>query len=130
MLEGVGGSAPFTTLGGQDNAWVQGRRAARFFFNDNLAWSAGRARAAFRHEHAHLPAERLRLRRGHGADGDYTDLAQFISGVASTATTTFPLADSQPFGFLNVDLYAQDTWKATSKITWTWESARRTIRIR
>ena len=49
----------------------------------------------------------------------YTDLPQFIYGVASTATTTFPVADSQPFNFLNVDLYAQDTWKLTRKLTWT-----------
>jgi hypothetical protein len=41
VLEGSGGSAPFTTLGGQDNAWIQGRRASRFFINDNLAWTAG-----------------------------------------------------------------------------------------
>jgi hypothetical protein len=33
--------------------------------------------------------------------------------------TTFPLAASQPFSFLNVDLYAQDTWKMTKKLTWT-----------
>src|ERR1700683_2899655 len=33
VLEG----APFSTIGGLDNTWVQGRRASRFFFNDNLA---------------------------------------------------------------------------------------------
>ena len=49
----------------------------------------------------------------------YTDLPQFIYGVASSATTTFPVAYSQPFNFLNVDLYAQDTWKLTGKLTWT-----------
>ena len=27
--------------GGLDNTWVQGRRATRFFINDNLAWTAG-----------------------------------------------------------------------------------------
>ncbi len=49
----------------------------------------------------------------------YTTLPQFIYGVASTATQTFPLADSQPYNFLNLDLYAQDTWKVTSTLTWT-----------
>ena len=39
--EGSGANAPFTTLGGLDNTWVQGRRATRFFINDNLAWTAG-----------------------------------------------------------------------------------------
>ena len=41
VLEGSGANAPFTTIGGLDNNWVQGRRAARFFINDNLAWSHG-----------------------------------------------------------------------------------------
>src|SRR6202048_1887387 len=39
VLHGSGANAPFTTLGGLDNTWVQGRRASRFFINDNLAWS-------------------------------------------------------------------------------------------
>ena len=38
VLEGSGANAPFTTIGGLDNTWVQGRRASRFFINDNLAW--------------------------------------------------------------------------------------------
>ncbi len=41
VLQGGGANAPFTTLGGLDNTWVQGRRAARFFINDNLAWTIG-----------------------------------------------------------------------------------------
>jgi len=49
----------------------------------------------------------------------YTDLPQFIYGVASTALETFPVAQNEPFNFLNVDFYAQDTWKLTSKVTWT-----------
>jgi len=49
----------------------------------------------------------------------YTDLPQLIYGVASTASETFPLANSQPYNFLNLDLYAQDTWKVTRTLTWT-----------
>ena len=41
VLQGSGANAPFTKLGGLDNTWVQGRRASRFFINDNLAWSHG-----------------------------------------------------------------------------------------
>ena len=41
VLQGSGANAPFTTIGGLDNTWVQGRRAARFFINDNLAWTIG-----------------------------------------------------------------------------------------
>ena len=49
----------------------------------------------------------------------YTTLPQFIYGVASTATKTFPTSANEPFNFLNLDLYAQDTWKVTKKLTWT-----------
>ena len=38
----VGPNAPFTTVGGLDNNWVQGRRATRFQINDNLTWITGR----------------------------------------------------------------------------------------
>ena len=31
----------------------------------------------------------------------------------------FPLPANEPFNFLNLDLYAQDTWKVTPKLTWT-----------
>src|SRR6202035_2857011 len=40
-------------------------------------------------------------------------------GIASTATKTFPTSANEPFNFLNLDLYAQDTWKVTKKLTWT-----------
>jgi hypothetical protein len=40
VLQGSGAN-PFTPIGGLDNTWVQGRRASRFFINDNLAWSRG-----------------------------------------------------------------------------------------
>ena len=49
----------------------------------------------------------------------YTTLPEFIYGAASTATTTFPLHANEPFNFLNLDLYAQDTWKVTPTLTWT-----------
>jgi hypothetical protein len=37
---------------------------------------------------------------------------------------TFPLADSQPYNFLNLDLYAQDTWKVTRNTHLDLRSAR------
>jgi hypothetical protein len=49
----------------------------------------------------------------------YANLQQFIGGLANTASETFPSNANEPFNFLNLDVYAQDTWKVTRKLTWT-----------
>jgi len=115
VLEG----SPFTTIGGLDNTWVQGRRASRFFINDNLAWTTG--------AHDLRVGTNIRIFRLNDYDfGEgvvptvaYATLPQFIYGVASTASETFPQADSEPYNFLNLDVYAQDTWRITKTLTWT-----------
>jgi Carboxypeptidase regulatory-like domain len=119
VLQGGGSDAPFSPLGGLDNTWVQGRRAARFFINDNLAWTVG--------SHEFRFGTNIRILRLNDYDfGEgvvplvtYTTLPQFIYGIASTASETFPLADSEPYNFLNLDFYAQDTWKIARALTWT-----------
>lgn len=119
VLQGNGADAPFTTIGGLDNTWVQGRRAARFFINDNLAWSLGSHELRFGANTRIFRLNDYDFGEGTVPLVTYTDLPQFIYGVASTVSETFPLANSQPFHFLNLDFYAQDTWKATSRLTWT-----------
>ncbi len=119
VLQGSGAAAPFTTLGGMDNTWVQGRRASRFFLNDNLAWTHGAHELRFGTNTRILRLNDYNFGEGAVPLVNYTTLQQFTSGVASTASKTFPLADSQPFRFLNLDLYAQDTWKLTPALTWT-----------
>jgi hypothetical protein len=119
VLEGSGANAPFTTLGGLDNTWVQGRRASRFFINDNLAWSHGAHEFRFGTNTRIFRLNDYDFGEGSVPTVTYTTLPQFIYGVASTATETFPLAANQPFRFLNLDLYAQDTSKLTPKLTWT-----------
>jgi hypothetical protein len=119
VLQGGGSSAPFTTIGGLDNTWVQGRRAARFFINDNLAWSRGAHELRFGTNIRILRLNDYDFGEGTVPLVTYTTLPQFIYGVASTASKTFPLADSQPYNFNNVDLYVQDTWQVTRKLTWT-----------
>jgi hypothetical protein len=119
VLEGSGANAPFTTLGGLDNTWVQGRRATRFFINDNLAWTAGPHELRFGTNSRIFRLNDYDFGEGTVPLVTYTDLPQFIYGVASTASKTFPLADSQPYNFLNLDFYAQDTWKVTRTLTWT-----------
>jgi len=119
VLQGSGANAPFTTLGGLDNTWVQGRRATRFFINDNLAWTVGSHELRFGTNSRIFRLNDYDFGAGAVPLVSYTTLAQFIHGVASTASTTFPLANSQPYNFLNLDFYAQDTWKLTRTLTWT-----------
>ncbi len=119
VLQGSGANAPFTTLGGLDNTWVQGRRASRFFLNDNLAWSHGSHELRFGTNTRIFRLNDFDFGEGTVPTVAYTTLPQFIYGVASTASQSFPLHANEPFNFLNLDLYAQDTWKVTSKITWT-----------
>ena len=119
VLQGLGANAPFTTIGGLDNTWVQGRRASRFFINDNLAWSHGAHELRFGTNTRIFRLNDFDFGEGTVPTVTYTTLPQFIYGVASTATKTFPTSPNEPFNFLNVDLYAQDTWKVTKTLTWT-----------
>ncbi len=119
VLQGSGANAPFTTVGGLDNTWVQGRRASRFFINDNLAWSHGAHELRFGTNTRIFRLNDYDFGEGSVPTVTYTTLPQYIYGVASTATRTFPTSANEPFNFLNLDLYAQDTWKVTKKLTWT-----------
>ena len=119
VLQGQGANAPFSNIGGVDNTWVQGRRATRFFINDNLAWTHGAHELRFGTNIRVFRLNDYDFGEGNVPTVTYTDLPQFIYGVASTAQETFPVAQNEPFKFLNVDFYAQDTWKLTSRVTWT-----------
>src|SRR5580700_8417811 len=119
VLQGLGANAPFTTIGGLDNTWVQGRRASRFFINDNLVWSHGAHELRFGTNTRILRLNDYDFGEGSVPTVTYTTLPQYIYGVASTAGKTFPTSANEPFNFLNLDLYAQDTWKVTKKLTWT-----------
>lgn len=119
VLQGSGANAPFTTLGGLDNTWVQGRRASRFFINDNLAWTLGAHELRFGTNSRIFRLNDFDFGEGTVPLVTYTTLPQFIYGVASTTSVNFPVANSEPYNFLNVDLYVQDTWKVTPTFTWT-----------
>jgi Carboxypeptidase regulatory-like domain len=119
VLHGSGANAPFTTVGGLDDTWVQGRRASRFFINDNLAWSTGPHELSFGTNTRILRLNDYDFGQGTVPTVTYTTLPQYIYGIASTATQTFPSSPNEPFNFVNLDLYAQDTWKVTRTFTWT-----------
>jgi hypothetical protein len=119
VLQGSGANAPFTTVGGLDNTWVQGRTASRYFINDNLAWNVGPHEFHFGTNTRIFRLNDFDFGEGAVPTVTYTTLPEYIYGVASTATKTFATSANEPFNFLNLDLYAQDTWKVTPKLTWT-----------
>jgi Carboxypeptidase regulatory-like domain len=118
VLQGTGANA-FTPVGGLDNTWIQGRRASRFFINDNLAWSRGAHELRFGTNIRIFRLNDYDFGEGTVPTVTYANLQQFINGVANTASKTFPSNANEPFNFLNLDVYAQDTWKVTRKLTWT-----------
>jgi hypothetical protein len=118
VLQGSGANA-FTPVGGLDNTWVQGRRASRFFINDNLAWSRGAHELRFGTNIRIFRLNDYDFGEGTVPTVTYANLRQFIDGVANTASETFPSNLNEPFNFLNFDVYAQDTWKVTRTLTWT-----------
>jgi hypothetical protein len=118
VLRGSGANA-FTPMGGLDNTWIQGRRASRFFINDNLAWSHGAHELRFGTNTRIFRLNDYDFGEGTVSTVTYANLQQFIDGVANTASETFPSNANEPFNFLNLDVYAQDTWKVTRKLTWT-----------
>jgi hypothetical protein len=118
VLQGTGANA-FTPMGGLDNTWIQGRRASRFFINDNLAWSHGAHELRFGTNTRIFRLNDYDFGEGTVPTVTYANLQQFIEGVANTASKTFPSNANEPFNFLNLDVYAQDTWKVTRTLTWT-----------
>jgi hypothetical protein len=118
VLQGTGANA-FTPMGGLDNTWIQGRCASRFFINDNLAWSHGAHELRFGTNTRIFRLNDYDFGEGTVPTVTYANLQQFIDGVANTASETFPSNANEPFNFLNLDVYAQDTWKVTRTLTWT-----------
>ena len=57
VLQGSGANAPFTTIGGLDNTWVQGRRASQVFHQRQSGLEPWRARIQVWHQHPNLPPE-------------------------------------------------------------------------
>jgi hypothetical protein len=114
------GTFPFTALGGEDYVWPQGRNVMQWQLNDNLTWTFGK--------HSFIFGENLR--RVLVSDHDfgffntpYTLLASldsFSNGVGDLSIQSFPITLSEPVGVVNLDSFFMDTFKVTSKFTFTY----------
>jgi hypothetical protein len=102
VLQGTGANA-FTPMGGLDNTWIQGRRASRFFINDNLAWSHGAHELRFGTNTRIFRLNDYDFGEGTVPTVTYANLQKFIDGGANTASQTFPSNANEPFNFLNLE---------------------------
>jgi hypothetical protein len=117
VLAGGSSNAPFTTLGGNDQTYTQGRKVTQWQINDNLIWSRGRHSFKFGENSRRLDVSDYDLGEGVVPSVIYNDLAQFTYGAAATATAGFPLTQKESIALGNLDLYAMDTVKAGQR--WT-----------
>ena len=62
-------SVPFTTIGGNDQTYPQGRKVTQWQINDNLTWTRGQAHVEVRNQYAPPGCEQLRPGRRHCAHG-------------------------------------------------------------
>jgi hypothetical protein len=112
-------NAPFTSMGGNDNTYPQGRKVTQWQINDNLIWTVGRHTYKFGINTRRIDVSDYDLGEGTAPSVVYNDLAQFTYGVAYTASQTFPVSLKERAAAGNLDLYAMDTYKPSERITLT-----------
>jgi len=119
VLAGGSSNAPFTTIGGDDQTFPQGRKVTQWQINDNLVWTRGRSTWKFGGNSRRLDISDYDLGEGTVPLVAYTDLAQFTYGAAWTATAAFPAALKERIAQGNLDVYAMDTFRPSERATVT-----------
>ncbi|HTV15426.1 MAG TPA: hypothetical protein VME68_11970, partial [Acidobacteriaceae bacterium] len=119
VLAAGSSNAPFTTIGGDDQTFPQGRKVTQWQINDNLVWTRGRNTWKFGENSRRLDISDYDLGEGTVPLVTYTDLAQFTYGAAWTATTAFPASLKERIALGDLDLYAMDTFRPSPRATVT-----------
>jgi hypothetical protein len=119
VLQAGTNNAPFTTIGGDNNTYPQGRKVTQWQINDNLIWTRGRNTWKFGVNTRRIDVSDYDLGEGIVPTVVYNDLAQFTYGAAFTASQTFPVSLKERVAAGNLDVYAMDMWKPTAYITLT-----------
>lgn len=118
LMAGSSG-APFTTIGGNDNTYPQGRNVTQWQINDNLDWTRGKHSYNFGVNTRRIDVSDYDLGEGTVPTAIFNDLAEFTYGAAYTESATFPLSLHERIAAGNLDAYAMDTWKPTPRATFT-----------
>jgi len=112
-------NAPFTAIGGNDNTYPQGRKVTQWQINDNLDWTRGKHSFRFGVNSRRIDVSDYDLGEGIVPTATYNDLAEFTYGAAYTESETFPASLKERVAEGNLDAYAMDTWKPTTRLTFT-----------
>jgi hypothetical protein len=113
-------SVPFTTIGGNNQTYPQGRKVTQWQVNDNLTWTVDKHTLKFGINTRRLDVSNYDLGEGTVAAVVYNDLAQFTYGAAYTASRTFPIALTERVAVGNLEYYAMDTYKPMPRATVTY----------
>ncbi len=117
VLAAGSNQAPFTTIGGNNNIYPQGRKVTQWQINDNLDWIRGKQEYRFGINTRRVDVSDYDLGEGSVPAAIYNDLAEFTYGAAYTESQTFPISFKERVAVGNLDLYAMDTYKPTPKAT-------------
>jgi hypothetical protein len=117
VLTAGSNSAPFTTIGGNDNTYPQGRNVTQWQINDNLIWTRGNHTTKFGINTRRIDVSDYDLGEGSVPTAVYNDLAEFTYGAAYTASATYPIALKERVAAGNLDTYAMDNYKPTERLT-------------
>jgi hypothetical protein len=111
--------SPFSPVGGIDYQLPQGYYITQWQLNDSLSWSHGRHELRFGAEFRQSVVSDLNYIAGNVPQMYAFDLPEFTYGVAGLTQQIFPPGRALRESYVNLDGYAMDTWKITSKWTVT-----------
>ena len=120
VLASASDSVPFTTIGGNDNTYPQGRKVTQWQINDNLTSTHAKHTWTFGINTRRLDASNYDLGEGTAPTVTFNDLAQFTYGAAYTASQSFPVSLKERVSSGNLEYYAMDTHKPIARATITY----------
>ncbi len=120
LLASGSDSAPFTTIGGLNDTFPQGRKVTQWQINDNLTWTRGQHTLHFGINTRRVDTSDYDLGEGIVPTVIYNDLAEFTYGAAYSASQSFPVSLKERVTIGNLEYYAMDTYKPFAKTTVTY----------
>jgi hypothetical protein len=119
VLAAGSSNLPFTTIGGNDQTYPQGRKVTQWQVNDNLIWTLNRHTLKFGINTRRVDVSNYDLGQGTVPLITVNDLAQFTYGAAYTALQSFPVRTRERVANGNFEFYAMDSYKPSAKLTLT-----------